>query len=137
MVSLPRHLLASPRSWIGAIALFLVGLLAWFPTAYPRGMLVAWVDHQRGHYEVLAYHPTHPAVPQQAEAEYSKLLEDKYRVKVKWVTERVTSPAQEEYFAGYNAVSERLLRKKHGVDVFRDCAREEEANRRLILSSNW
>ncbi len=49
------HWLSAQRPRIMVFALFLALPVAWYFTAYPRGMLMAYIDHARGHYEEKRY----------------------------------------------------------------------------------
>src|SRR5258708_3831087 len=76
-------LLKSPRAWaIFAVVSLLLGA-AWHMTAYPRGMLMARLDHAREHYEVKTYGGP-PLSPLDAEraAEYARLLRERYDVEL-------------------------------------------------------
>src|SRR5437764_764220 len=98
-------LLRSRRGWAAAIVAGLALFPVWYFTAYPRGMLAAYIDHLRGHDEVYV---SDPGLPPTWEGEYPRVLKEKYGVAVKHVAGSL--PLQEEWFTtGYNTVSERLL----------------------------
>ena len=97
------------------VVLGLVGL--WYPTAYPRGMLMAFIDHACGHYEIQTY-----GYPVAWYREYSSLLREKYDVQLNMVAGCVVWPTLEWYVDGYNSVSESLLKDKYGQDIFRECS---------------
>jgi len=103
------------RLWIIAVGLGLAHL--WFPTAYPRGMLMAHLDHARSHDEVWGYGYPPPWSPT-----YHQLLQQKYGVVSRTAGGCSPFPPWEWYADGYNGVSGRLLIEKYHRDIFEECA---------------
>lgn len=109
-----RPLLNSPRGQLrlgcAALALFVL----WFAAAYPRGVLMAHIDHARGHYDYL-----HMGSPVAWFFDASRLLADQYGVEI--------SPAPGVmgwdvwYMEGYNSASRQLLTTQFGKDVIAEC----------------
>jgi hypothetical protein len=100
-------------------ALVVLALLpAWYLSAYPRGMLMACIDHARGRYEVREYY----GLPGAWEYQYAVLLRTTYRVELRFLSESPESGQEEWFTAGYNDASRRLLIIHHGSDIFAKCA---------------
>jgi hypothetical protein len=113
MVPLLLRLLKSRRAWGVTIAVGLTSTVLWSLTAYPRGMLMAHVDHARGHFELKAY-----GLPPPWEGEYARLLEEGYGVELNPVAGCVVTEGLVWYVAGYNSVSQRLLIERYRSDIF-------------------
>jgi hypothetical protein len=94
-------------------------VVAWYLTAYHRGMLAAYLDHSRGHYEVQTY-----GFPAEWRHEYARLLRERYGVELNAVAGCVVSHDLVAYVDGYNAASRRLLTARFGSDIFADCRRQ-------------
>jgi hypothetical protein len=110
-----HQLLRSRRTWAAAIVAALALAVQWYLTAYPRGMLMAYIDHARGHYKVLEQGD--PYSPR-AHEEYARLLEERYGVGLEAVGEGFLA---DKYAGGYNQVSTYLLFRKHGKNVLSRC----------------
>jgi hypothetical protein len=54
-------------------------------------------------------------------ADYARLLQERYEVEVNVVAGCVVTHELDQYVNGYNAASERLLQRKHGLDVVAEC----------------
>src|SRR4051812_46541036 len=100
-------LLTSRRVWLVAVTAKAM-TTGWHFTAYPRGALMAHIDHSRGHSEVKVYGSLFPA-----EETAARLLKDKYGVVWERVAGCVVTEQLVRYADGYNSVSRRLLFKKH------------------------
>jgi hypothetical protein len=113
-------LLKSRRFW----AAMLAALVFWCLTPYHRGLLVGHIDHARGHYELKLYGGP-PLTPPDEEklSRFARLLGDRYGVELKPVAGCVVSWGLQQYSDGYNDASRRLLLRKHGKDIFRECER--------------
>jgi uncharacterized protein (TIGR03067 family) len=110
-------LLKSRRAWAGFAGVGLLLVVAWYASAYPRGMLMAHLDHALGHHEMKVY-----GLPEPWEEEYAELLRQRYGVKWNFVAGCVVPEELARYANGYNAVSRRLLIEKHGKDIFAKCS---------------
>ena len=110
------RLLGSRRTWFVAVMAVISFIVAWHVGAYRRSMLMAYLDHACGHYEV----KTHGYVDEST-FEYARLLYQKFGVKPNLFGGCCVDPTTADYEAGYNSVSERLLNEKHGKDIFAEC----------------
>jgi hypothetical protein len=88
--------LKSRRFWV----ILVLALALWYPTAYPRGAAMAYIDAVRGHREVKVY-----GYPAPWDGEYSQLLKEKFGVTFRPVAGCVVSPFLIWYVHGYNSVS--------------------------------
>jgi hypothetical protein len=113
MTSIRQFLPRSRRAW----GLTVAAAVAWYVGAYPRGMLMAYIDHARGHYEIQA-----AGLPPPWVGRYTRLLEDRYGVRLNCVAGCVVTNNLMWYVGGYDSVSKRLLVEKHGRDIFAECA---------------
>jgi hypothetical protein len=105
------------------IAIGIVSLYSlWYCTAYPRGMLAAHIDHERGRHEVQVI-----GYPCPWESEYDSLLRSRYGVELRTVAGCVVSEDLCWYVSGYNSVSRRLANERYGKDIFAECAADAEA----------
>jgi hypothetical protein len=109
------------RSLIAVVGLVALAV-GWWSSAYPRGMLMAWADHARGHYEIKTY-----GLPASWDGEFSRLARERYGVKVNHVAGCVVSENLVWYADGYNWVSESRLRARFGKDIFAECAADARA----------
>jgi hypothetical protein len=109
-------LLKSRRAWALAIVVLLLSYPVWYFTAYQRGMLMAHIDHARGHHEVQTY-----GLPELWDTVYANLLKDWYDVDMYPVAGCVVDDQLVRYVGGYNAVSCRLIEQEHGRDIFQEC----------------
>jgi hypothetical protein len=118
------RLLKSRRAWTGAIVAVLVLAVLVYFLPYYRGMLMAHIDCARGHYEIKVIGgPLLPEPKAEEFGKYAQLLEERYGVVLNVVAGCVVTDDLDQYVKGYNSVSERLLRKKHGLDIFEQCQR--------------
>src|SRR5262249_25083883 len=112
-----RAVLSRRRRVVQRIAgVVLGGVILWLLTPYPRGMLMAYVDHIRGHREVRVCGTTYPWDP-----EYWQLAYDRYRVYFNHVASGTPSPWEHYYSEGYNSVSWPFIAKQYGYDGFQEC----------------
>jgi uncharacterized protein (TIGR03067 family) len=109
-------LLKSRRVWVVLAVLSLLLVVGWYASAYPRGMLMARIDHARGHYKFKVYGSLIPW-----EKEYARLLQQRYGVAWDRVASCVVSEELAWYAGGYNSVSQHLLLEKYGKDIFEEC----------------
>jgi hypothetical protein len=109
------RLLRKPHGWLLAAFIGFALVFAWQVTAYPRGMLMAHIDHARGHYEQKSCYPC------PSRWEYRRLLKEKYGVAVTSVGSCCVSESVASYADGYNAVSTPLLIDRFGRDIFTEC----------------
>jgi hypothetical protein len=112
-------LLKSRRARI-VVIVAAVSLLLWWPAAYPRGMVMACLDHACGHHEVLVY-----GLVKGPLFTSNRLLWERYGVETH-LGGCVVTPWEDWYAEGYNAVSRRLLIWKYGRDIFSECHGEAE-----------
>ena len=112
-------LFSSRRTWVGVVVVGIAFIVSLYLTTYHRGMIVAHLDHARGHYEVKAH-----GYVDGATFEYGRLLYRKYGVTPNIYGGCVVDATTSAYEAGYNSVSERLLIKKFGKNIFAECAAE-------------
>jgi len=115
-------MLKSRRAWFMTVLVVLALVLVWCLMPYQRGMLMAHINHARGHYEVKVIGGS-PFPESKAEefAKYAQLLQERYGVELNVVAGCVVTDELDQYVKGYNSASERLLRKKHGLDIFEEC----------------
>jgi hypothetical protein len=117
--TLMSSLLKSPWTWVVTAAVML-GVLALvflsLTPSYSSGVREAYADHARGHYEIKTY-----GIPAPWDDECDRLLQEKYRVRLRQVAGCVVSHQFSAYVRGYNEASTRLLREKYGRDVFEEC----------------
>ncbi len=111
------------RRLLIAAVVFLLLAIGWRFSAYPRGMLVAWADHARGHYEVQTY-----GYPMPWAWEYRRLIQDRYGVEVHSVAGCVVTEDLVQYVRGYNDVSRSRIQARFGKDIFAECAEEARAS---------
>src|SRR5262245_31023182 len=104
------------RGWLIAAGIGCLLAFVWPLTAYPRGMLRAYIDHARGHFEQKTF-----GYPAPWRWEYARLLEEKYGVKLNAVAGCEVDYSLFEYVEGYNAVSTSLLIDHFGHDIFEEC----------------
>ena len=93
MTATPLGSVWSRRARLVAVWAGVALVVLWIPLAYPRGVLLAYLHHARGHYEL----------------------------KLDLAGGCMPSPWLVWYVDGYNSVSERLLIQKYGRNVFREC----------------
>src|SRR4051812_6534597 len=98
------------RTWFGSSRAWTVGLtlgiLLWVVMPYPRGALMAYFDHARGHYELKSY-----GLPGPWDEECAERLKEKYDVELNRVAGCEITPWLAWYAGAYSSVSERLLRE--------------------------
>ena len=90
----------------------------WYWIAYPRGVSMAYIDHLCGHYQIRTNTDLRPDRWEEYERELSK----KYGVKVGEIGDWRGVFLGEEFIAGYNSTSERLLIAKYRKNIFEECA---------------
>lgn len=113
------------RSWLtrrrlidAALSLPLL-VLAWWISAYPRGMIVALADCACGQYEVQTFGYPAPWLP-----EFRRLASARYGVEVRVVAGCVVTEELVQYVHGYNAVSRSRIHARFGKDVIAECAED-------------
>jgi hypothetical protein len=109
------------RRWV--IILVSGAVILWYATAYWRGMLMAYVDHTCGHYEMLGYGSPMSPEQQEKHALYLSEMRERYNVTYTCVAGCVVSSSLRSYVEGYNSVSRRLLLEAHDVSIFDQCRR--------------
>lgn len=112
----------TPRRILHAALTLIVFGVAWYYSAYPRGMFVAWVDDLRGHQEIKTY-----GMPAPWSNECSQLVWERYGVMVHPVAGCVVTESLVWYVGGYNSVAAALIQAKFGKDIFAECAGEARA----------
>lgn len=110
-----RHWSKLRRLIVAAVTL----ALGWWVSAYPRGMIAAWIDHARGHYEVQTF-----GLPAPWAREYRRLVKERYGVEVKAVAGCEVAENLVSYVQGYNSVSQQRILARHGKDIFAECLTE-------------
>ncbi|MDB5306327.1 MAG: hypothetical protein JWO38_529 [Gemmataceae bacterium] len=103
-------------------AMLVILAVGWWFSAYPRGMLAAWADHSRGHYELKGI-----GLPPPWAGEYARLVLDRYGVAVNSVAGCVVTQDLVWYVDGYNVVSKSRIQARFGKDIFAECAEEARA----------
>jgi hypothetical protein len=113
------HLLPkSRRFWTATIMVAVIAAaVGWPAAARPRGMLMARIDHARGHYEVQVHGERSLTEVQRAE----DLLLERYGVRTNSASGCLVTWESAQYAGGYNSVSRRRLVAKHGKDIFAEC----------------
>jgi hypothetical protein len=111
--------LKSRRSRVVTVAALVALPVVWWASTYPRGVLMAHLDHARGHYEVQT-----AGLPAPWEWDFARLLEERYGVQLNRVAGCNVPHSLRSYITGYNSVSVRLLEEKFGKDIFPECAAE-------------
>jgi len=110
-------LLKSGRVRRIVLAYALASVVVWFAASYPRGMLMAYIDHVCGHYEEKGW-----GYPAPWRHEYIRLLRERYGVEEDIVGDCMLWPTTEMYAEGCNDASGPLLVRKYGKDNFAECA---------------
>lgn len=112
----------SRRKWsTRRLALTGLGLfVARFFSAYPYGIVAAYVDYYRGHYEMKKF----GALPPMWVDEYEQLVKARYGVQTHRVAGCVLDQDIVWYVSGYNSTMLDLLKDRHGRDIFEECANE-------------
>ena len=108
------------------IALVLAGFAvpaAWWFTAYPRGMIAAWLDGLRGHQEIQVF-----GLRRASASESARLLSARYGVETNRVAGCVVSEGLVWYVHGYNSVFKSRMDARYGRGVFSACAGDAVAN---------
>lgn len=118
MLPLRLRAVKSRGEWVVIVAVTGVTIFVlWELAAYPRGAVMAYIDHACGRYELKTY-----GFPIWVWDEpYCRLLEERYGVHMDPIADCTVSPNIEWYADGYNTVSKRLFFKRHGKDVFMEC----------------
>ena len=106
-------LLKSRRTWL----VILAGVAAWYAASYPRGMVMAYIDHAFGHYEVQGW-----GFPPPWMGDYKRLLKENYGVTYRSVGGCMVFPTVGWYAEGYSSVSGPRLQARYGKDIFAECA---------------
>jgi hypothetical protein len=106
----------SRRFLLAAAITLVVGGVLWYIAAYPRGMLMANIDYARGHFEIQTY-----GYPAPWYGEYSRLLDERYEVKLNRVAGCVVWPGLRWYANGYNKEMRTHLIEDYGRDIFEEC----------------
>jgi hypothetical protein len=119
---------SSLREWFKALASVRAPIVSWYLVAYLRGMLVACFDHARGQYELQTF-----GFPAFWLWEKARLLDEKYKVKLHTAGYCIVTESLHCYITGYNSVSRKLLMKKFGYDIFRECTELARQNIRNTL----
>ena len=111
------------RRWriVAAIAL-LLAVVGWWYSAYPWGMIAAWVDGIRGHDKIKAL-----GLPSPWAWEYAQLIKQRYGVEIEAVAGCVVTRDQVWYVDGYNSVARPRIVARYGKDIFAECAEEARA----------
>jgi hypothetical protein len=120
MTAIPQRwaLFARRQISMGIVYAFLA-VLAWYISAYPRGMLVACFDQARGHYEIQA-----TGLPAPWRGETARLLQTRYGVELRTVAACLVPLDVEMYVSGYSAVSEPHMLAHFGKNVLAECKEE-------------
>lgn len=105
-----------PRRW-RRIVLVIGAVILWLATAYPRGMLMAYLDCSFGYYEI----QTH-GYPIDRSGAIARLLKQRYAVTLNHAAGCTAWPTTTDYIDGYNVVSSRRMHEHFGKDVFHECA---------------
>jgi hypothetical protein len=80
-------------------------------------MLMAHLDHARGHYEVKGH-----GYVDWSTIQYGRLLYERYGVGANIFGGCCVDSTTADYEEGYSHVSRRLLNWKYGKDIFRECS---------------
>ena len=102
-----------------------VGFVGWDLPAV-IGLLSAEFDLMRGHYEVLAF-----GLLASWEAEYARLLRERYGIEERVVAGCVVSPWLPPYVEGYNRTAMGAANRRFGRDVFQESAADAFRNWQL------
>ena len=90
-----------------------------WPIPATRGRLDARIDLSRGRYRQLGW-----GLPPLGMDKYISLLHQRYGVDYQNVGGCTASPAQRDYVAAYDSVSEPAINRKAGRDIFKEAASE-------------
>ena len=101
------------------VPVLLVSVILWyFLGAYPRGMIDATRDHMLGRYKLQTY--GFPICIWNED--YCILLKQRYGVEVVQNGDCAVFLPDKWYADGYNYVSELLLNRKFGKNIFQECS---------------
>lgn len=95
--------------------------IAWWFSAYPRGMIAASADCAFGHYEVQTF-----GVPATWSSEFCRLASERFGVKVRTVAGCVVTDDLVWYVDGYNRVSRSRIQARFGKDALAECAEDAQ-----------
>ena len=109
-------MLKSRRRLIAVLAAIILLPCGWWASAYPRGMVAAWIDGLRGHDEVQTF-----GLPRGSSWEAARLLSTRYAVETNRVAGCVVSQDLVWYVRGYNSVARSRINARFGKDVFAEC----------------
>jgi hypothetical protein len=112
------------RRKVGTTLAILVFLLAWWmawpwPFAAARGRLAARIDQGMGNHVLMVY-----GLPPPWGQTYYKLLNQRSGVRIRRVAYCIVSESLVDYSDDYDKVSAEWITRKHGRDVFQECADE-------------
>ena len=111
------------RRLIFAVVTLIVVAIGWWLSAYPRGVIAAWIDSARGHHEIKVY-----GLPAPWRSEYARLVYERYGVEINPVAGCVVSQELVWYVDGYNSVARQRILARHGKDIFAECTKEARAD---------
>lgn len=116
-----RRWLTRRRVIVAVVALVILAAGWWF-SAYPRGMIAAWADDARGHYEVKVFGLPPPWV-----GEFARLVRERYGVEVNPVAGCIVTQDLVWYVDGYNSISLPRIRARFAKDIFAECVADARA----------
>jgi hypothetical protein len=105
--------------WVSTFLLFLWASIGFWPISTMRGWIEAQVDLAHGRYKILGY-----GLPPRGMPKYISLLHERYGVEYRAVTGCVVEKGTLDYTAAYNGVSEPVINRKFGHDIFKEVERE-------------
>ena len=94
---------------------------AWDESAAVRGRIDARTDLRRGKHQVLGY-----GLPSPSRPEYARCLRERYNVEFRVVDDCTVSRSLVEYVHAYHTVVADAMYRKHGRNIFKECAIEAD-----------
>lgn len=117
------------RTLLASMGLLIVWWIAWpWPFAAARGQLAARLDLRMGNYTLVVY-----GLPPPWGRDYYDLLSQRYGIRVQRVADCIVSQSLVAYANEYDKLSSAAAIRKHGRDIFRECA--EEARKKWELQA--
>jgi hypothetical protein len=121
-------LLKSTRFWRWAVVVTLAAVVLWYAAAYPRGVVMAYLDHARGQEELRTWGLP---PPEPLDRELRTLLRERYGVALH--RGGCELPPRWGYDVGYAETARSLTARQHGKDILAECA--EDALQKVLYEN--